>query len=317
MFCGYCGKENAKDYSFCSGCGKPLEKGAHNHSIKPENTFEENTDTNSFKDSSPRSKYISVNWWKDCEWPWQASSLSGEVLGTYKTEIEAAMVVAKYHEINTDDLLISLSEDTVFARLELEEKKRLLIKRVLENSNKKTEQSIPPKVQTTLEDEGGIKKVLESSNRETKKSVPPKVPSEDYLSFDSPDLESPPAPPPKKSLPPQSNMSDKIREAVEEQKYYVDQFVPFYETGQGIKSWNWAAFLIGPIWCLYRKVYSLFFVYTISYTVSFWVEKINMSDLTQFYINLLSMIAVIQVAREANRTYYHKVLKRIKENKKE
>ncbi len=174
MFCGYCGKENAKDYSFCSGCGKPLEKGAHNHSIKPENTFEENTDTNSFKDSSPRSKYISVNWWKDSMWPWQASSLSGEVLGTYMTEIEAAKVVAKYHEINIDDLLISLSDDTVFARLELEEKKRLLIKRVLENSNKKTE-----------------------------KSVPPKVLSEDYLSFDSPDLESPPAPPPKKSLPPE------------------------------------------------------------------------------------------------------------------
>jgi DNA-binding NtrC family response regulator len=25
MFCGYCGNENAEDYNFCTGCGKPLK----------------------------------------------------------------------------------------------------------------------------------------------------------------------------------------------------------------------------------------------------------------------------------------------------
>ena len=36
MFCGYCGKENSKDYSFCAGCGKPLEGGTPNQPTQPE-----------------------------------------------------------------------------------------------------------------------------------------------------------------------------------------------------------------------------------------------------------------------------------------
>jgi DNA-binding NtrC family response regulator len=36
MFCGYCGNENAEDYNFCVGCGKPLESNSYNQAKQPE-----------------------------------------------------------------------------------------------------------------------------------------------------------------------------------------------------------------------------------------------------------------------------------------
>lgn len=36
MFCGYCGKENAEDYSFCTECGNPLEIKSDNQAKQPE-----------------------------------------------------------------------------------------------------------------------------------------------------------------------------------------------------------------------------------------------------------------------------------------
>jgi len=161
MFCGYCGKENAKDYSFCAGCGKPLESATPNH--------------------------------------------------------------------------------------------------------------------------------------------PTKVPSKDY-DFSDPPMKSPPPPP---------SISDKIRKAVEEQRYYVDQFVSFYETGQGIKYWNWAAFFLGPFWCLYKKVYPLFFVWLIANTVIYWVEKADFSAFTQLVIGVLWVCVWIQNTIEANKAHYKNVLKKL------
>lgn len=37
--------------------------------------------------------------------------------------------------------------------------------------------------------------------------------------------------------------------------YYVDQFIRL-KSGRKI-SWNWMAFLLGPLWCMYRKLYAL------------------------------------------------------------
>ena len=163
MFCGYCGKENSEDHSFCTGCGRPLESGTPNQAIQPEDMYEnptvisqENQETESSEMRVPRSNYISVRWWKDCEWPWQARSLDGEnLLGNYGTELEAAEVVANFYGITVIDLLEGrhLTED------EVEEKKRLLIEKVLEKTNSTSEQSMPPEVA-----------------------------SEDYLSFDSPQV---------------------------------------------------------------------------------------------------------------------------------
>jgi hypothetical protein len=43
MFCGYCGRQNAEDYRFCVGCGKPLENDTPNHITKLENMTEDPT----------------------------------------------------------------------------------------------------------------------------------------------------------------------------------------------------------------------------------------------------------------------------------
>jgi len=161
MFCGYCGKENSKDYSFCAGCGKPLESGIPNQPIQPEDKSkslntqpQENHDAENPEDSRPQSKYISVTWWKNCDWPWQARSLDRKtLLGCYQTELEAAKVVAKHHGVNIADLLMERQT----SEIEREENRCLLLKRILDKNN-----NLP------------------------KKSKPLKVFSEDSLSFDSP-----------------------------------------------------------------------------------------------------------------------------------
>ncbi len=139
MFCGYCGKENADDYSFCSKCGKPLKSDVRNKdthststSIPPSDTHQENPDTKTHKSDIPQSNYISVHWWKDCEWPWQAKSLDDkELLGNYETDLEAAEAVAKFHGISRMYLLaIPFSTES-----EKEEKRKLLCKEVLEKKN--------------------------------------------------------------------------------------------------------------------------------------------------------------------------------------
>ena len=176
MFCGYCGKENADDYSFCSKCGKPLKSDVQNKdthststpippsdthqekldtethkadiplksdvqnkdiqstpkSIISTDTHQENSDTETHKSDTPQSHYISVHWWKDCEWPWQAKSLDDkELLGNYETELEAAKAVAKFHGTNRINLLANpLSTES-----EKEEKRKLLCKEVLEKKN--------------------------------------------------------------------------------------------------------------------------------------------------------------------------------------
>ena len=131
MFCGYCGIENAKDYSFCTGCGKPLESGIPNQPIQPEdksknlNTSPQDTlETISREKSVPQSKYLSVTWRKESPWPWQARSLDGRtLLGSYETEVKAAEVVAKFHGIDRMDLLI-ITGDSEKKRDELLQKQR-------------------------------------------------------------------------------------------------------------------------------------------------------------------------------------------------
>jgi uncharacterized RDD family membrane protein YckC len=63
MFCGYCGKENDEGYSFCIGCGKPLD-----------NKFESNSDFVSSKldeDSEPQENDISPDEDDEVVWPWR------------------------------------------------------------------------------------------------------------------------------------------------------------------------------------------------------------------------------------------------------
>ncbi len=121
MFCGYCGKENSKDYSFCAGCGKPLEGDTPNQSTQPEdNSKNLNTssqghqEVKSNEENIPESKYLSVTWWKKCAWPWQARSVDGQtLLGSYETKEKAADVVANYHGIDRIDLLMNNDDSEI------------------------------------------------------------------------------------------------------------------------------------------------------------------------------------------------------------
>jgi hypothetical protein len=451
MFCGYCGKENSKDYSFCTKCGKLLEseiesqtinlahkpkissdssqevKDTESHEEKtpdqpiqtkykyeiPTKTPQEHQNIENPEETEPHSKYKSVTWWKNCEWPWQARSLDGEtlignfekqedaadaiakfhdlssrvdlliyrpratsknetmslkikaqpnaivdlkqestgtknregevcqsnyisvywwkdghwpwqarslddhtLLGSYQTEIEAAKVVAKRHGINVADLLISRQ----ITELEREEKRKLLCKAVLERTNKQPEKNKVSKASS--EDDLSLDLPQVSSLPEKNKA--PKVASEDYLSFDSPQIAglsgytNTPMPISGKQDLPQENIptakpsvKELIREAVRGKDYYVDQFIPFYETGKGIRSWNWAAFLVGPIWFLYRKVYSLFFIQLFFCSVDFWAEQTNVSELFQLITSLSLLAAWIYCAVKSNKTYYDNVLRKI------
>jgi hypothetical protein len=144
MFCGYCGKENSEEYSFCTGCGKPLDRGTTDKTFQSEDkekkyesspqytqdveynetnpidqsielkskldvptiSHQEEQNFETHEESLPKSKYKSVKFWKHCDWPWQARSLDGEnILGSYGTELEAAEAVAKFHGITVDVLL--------------------------------------------------------------------------------------------------------------------------------------------------------------------------------------------------------------------
>jgi DNA-binding NtrC family response regulator len=44
MFCGYCGKENADDYSFCTRCGNLLAINSYNQDKQPEEESENQSD---------------------------------------------------------------------------------------------------------------------------------------------------------------------------------------------------------------------------------------------------------------------------------
>jgi hypothetical protein len=157
MFCGYCGKENAKDYSFCSGCGKPLENGAPNQPLQPEdkpenlNTPPQYTQENKIRENSvPHSKYLSVTWWKKGPWPWQARSLDGQtLLGSYETEVKAADVVAKFHGINRMDLMMAAVDSE-----KEEELRHKLIKKTIDEQwkNRVTKNPEMPKPEGTAND---------------------------------------------------------------------------------------------------------------------------------------------------------------------
>jgi hypothetical protein len=158
MFCGYCGKKNLKEYSFCVGCGKPLESGTLDQSLQMKETpsnpnahNQERQDTKSPEVIIPRSKYLSVIWWKESPWPWQARSLDeGNLLGSYETEEKAAEVIAKFHGIDRIDLLI-ITGDSDKKKEDLLQKLRNK-KTVEKEKSKATNQSGMPKPEVSNND---------------------------------------------------------------------------------------------------------------------------------------------------------------------
>ena len=94
-------------------------------------------------------------------------------------------------------------------------------------------------------------------------------------------------------------------------QFYVSQFVSAYENKEGIKSWNWAAFLVGPVWYLYRKVYSLFLVLLFAHMFDYAVGHSNASEDTQTLSAILYLVAWIFCTGSANKSYYTVVVNKI------
>ena len=44
--------------------------------------------------------------------------------------------------------------------------------------------------------------------------------------------------------------------------YYLKKFKQF-DRGDSVAGWNWAALIFGPLWLLYRKMYSFYLLYLI------------------------------------------------------
>jgi len=167
----------------------------------------------------------------------------------------------------------------------------------------------------------------EKKDLEDKRTQPTST-FEDYVRFDSPETLRPPIESPptessnynhgqsQKNAPEEEpDITEHIGAVVGEKLYYVDQFVTFFKTGTGIKPWNWAAFLVGPAWFLYRQVYSLFFISLITYSASYWAEQVNASESIQLTTTLSFLIAWIYCTIQSNKTYYAKAIKRINEVK--
>ena len=103
--------------------------------------------------------------------------------------------------------------------------------------------------------------------------------------------------------------------ALGEATFYVSQFVKFHESGVGIKSWNWAAFLVVP-WYLYRKLYGLFvIIFCVSY-FDFKIATSNVPDPTKLVSHGLALFIYILCAVKANQAYYKKVINSIEKGKR-
>ena len=128
------------------------------------------------------------------------------------------------------------------------------------------------------------------------------------------------------------------------QEYYMPTFSKFETTGKSTK-WNWAAFLLGPYWLLYRKCYltgGLLFLFSLlqSATLSYIeVKKLQLQNISeadlyatlqaysapghpmQKYVLIISLLFVISLALRiffglfGNAIYEHSCLKKIRSNK--
>ena len=95
---------------------------------------------------------------------------------------------------------------------------------------------------------------------------------------------------------------------IKNQIYYLMKFESFDQQGLGIKaSWNWAAFIFGGVWALYRKMYGWFFVLFGIIFLSNFIEKIG-SPILSF---IVIFIPWILFSVYANSIYHNSIKKKI------
>lgn len=90
--------------------------------------------------------------------------------------------------------------------------------------------------------------------------------------------------------------------------YYLAIFKDFDSKGVGLhRSWNWAAFLGGPAWLLYRKMYGFFFLFSTTLVASFILVNTGRAAVG----NLIHLFPLYVFAHYANAFYYRQAKRRV------
>ena len=90
--------------------------------------------------------------------------------------------------------------------------------------------------------------------------------------------------------------------------YYLAIFKNFDSKGVGLhRSWNWAAFLGGPAWLLYRKMYGFFFLFSTTLVASFVLVNTGRAAVG----NLIHLFPLYVFAHYANAFYYRQAKRRV------
>lgn len=95
------------------------------------------------------------------------------------------------------------------------------------------------------------------------------------------------------------------------QNYYIEKFEAFDEKGPDhTASWNWAAFLAGGAWALYRKMYGWFFVWWLLLTVVAVLQSIPNPGMHR-WVAIFAAFLWLGFAVFANSLYHAKIRARI------
>jgi len=90
--------------------------------------------------------------------------------------------------------------------------------------------------------------------------------------------------------------------------YYLSIFKDFDSKGVGLhRSWNWATFLGGPAWLLYRKMYGFFFLFSATLVASFILVNTGRAA----FGNLIHFFPLYIFAHYANVFYYRQVKRKV------
>lgn len=94
--------------------------------------------------------------------------------------------------------------------------------------------------------------------------------------------------------------------------YYLDKFEDFDQKGEGWHpSWNWAAFIGGGSWALYRKMYGWFFVWCFVTPMMIGFGKVLGNDTLRQITTLILVAFWLGFSAFANSLYHLKIKARI------
>lgn len=143
---------------------------------------------------------------------------------------------------------------------------------------------------------------------------PPPPPAAQSFAHANPRESQPPPMPevPPRPAPPMSGAATSV-EASEAARIFVGKNTEFYVKSWGLdgssgRSWNWPAFLFGPIWMMYRKMYIYAAIWTAIVFVDVIIEDIlNASDRVSNIITFAMALAVGFAGNWLYRRHFEKI----------